>query len=133
MFTVLAACETLQALNLKIDSDISLFYPNITPEHSKFPGLAESKVAVRGLKKLTLEILTPPAWYYSNNMAVAKSLCKSLESLLVEEMAKPRGKFLLLSVTCHAIPKQSVCCMPLTFRDISFNLPRSFVTRSADG
>jgi hypothetical protein len=109
MFTVLAACERLQVLHLML-SEIMILYYGL--DYSKFPGLIESKVAVRGLKKLTVD-LTPPCMHTWSGVELQEeeALCKALESLFVEEMAKPRGKCLLLGFPSHASFKYTVACL----------------------
>jgi hypothetical protein len=128
MFTVLATCQTLQVLNLKIGFHIGSYNITDDAKQPKLPGLAESKVAVRGIKKLTLDLLPRPAWYHHHHEE-DKSRRNTLESLLVEEMAKPRGKFLLLSITSDATAKQIACCMPQTSFNIFFSLFLQFATR----
>jgi hypothetical protein len=130
MFTVLAACKSLQILDLKIDQGISDYHVIPALDCFKFPGLAESKVAVRGLKKLTLEPLPRYPWYGSQNEEEkVKKLCNFLKSLLVKEMAKPRGKFLLQIFTNHACSKHTVYCMPYSFRYTLFLLSCTFMAR----
>jgi hypothetical protein len=119
VFTVLAACERLQVLHLKLCQNVTHIYGS---EYSKFPGFLASKVAVRGLKKVTVDTTPrsiPPAWY-GLGLEAEKTLCKTLESLFVEEMAKPRGKFLLLGFPSHASSKDTVCYMPRRFRNKLF-------------
>jgi hypothetical protein len=98
MFTVLAACDSLQVLEIKIAQRFTYHY-RLGSDHSKFPGLTESKVAVRGIKKLTLKPREHPAGYYYGGDDEVEALCRSLESILVKEVAKPRGgKFVIYVV-----------------------------------
>lgn len=91
MFTVLAACNGLHVLDIKIALRMTYQY-SLGSDHSKFPGLTESKLAVRGIKKLTIEPLAHPGGLYYGTHEVREVLCKSLESILLKEVAKPRGK-----------------------------------------
>jgi hypothetical protein len=124
MFTVLAACNALQVLEIKIAPRF-IYHYRLGSDHSKFPGLTESKVAVRGIKKLTLELRDYPGGYLSRHKE-GEVFCRSLESILVKEVAKPRGKFLVLSFT---VSKQTACACLRVSGIYCFLLSCIFMTR----
>jgi hypothetical protein len=58
---------------------------------SRISGLKELSIAVRGLKKLTLNLPIPSGYSTISYTVGIKELFARIENLLMEQMEKPRG------------------------------------------
>jgi predicted RNA-binding protein with EMAP domain len=87
-FTLIAACQGLQSLDLKLE--VSYWWNG---QAAQLPGLKECLVALQGLKNLTVGVEELPDNHHMKHwMEQAKGMCKQLEPLFKERMTMSRSK-----------------------------------------